>query len=225
MSVASVPEHKRAHNPKRSASKKAAEKKSNKKSQWARWSRTLHWTSSAIGLVALLFFSITGVTLNHPDWFKADRKTVSRVVTLPESSHADWLSTTETEQLQLLLGVIDKEFGLGVPRQIDRDEVEWFFDYPRPGGVASVVYDVELGELMFESTSDGSVSLINDLHKGRHSGAAWSLFIDVSAILGVFMSITGLLLLVLYAPKRNSTWPLVGLGLLVPMVIYVVFVP
>lgn len=220
-----MPEQSRAHNPKRSASKKAADKKTNKKSQWARWSRTLHWTSSAIGLAALLFFSITGITLNHPDWFKADRETVSRVVTLPASTRESWLSGSETEQLQVLLGVIDQEFGLGVPRQIDRDEVEWFFDYPRPGGVASVIYDLELGELMFESTSDGSISLINDLHKGRHSGVAWSLFIDVSAILGVFMSITGLLLLVLYAPKRSTTWPLVGLGLLLPIVIYFVFVP
>ncbi|WP_049721902.1 PepSY-associated TM helix domain-containing protein [Gilvimarinus polysaccharolyticus] len=225
MSVASVPGQSEAHRSKRGKYKKTADKKNSKKSQWARWSRTLHWTSSAIGLVALLFFSVTGITLNHPSWFKADRETISRVATLPADTHSHWQSSGATEQLQVLLGVIDQEFGLGVPRQIDRDDMEWFFDYQRPGGVDSVIFDVELGELLFESTSDGSVALINDLHKGRHSGAAWSLFIDISAILGIFMSITGILLLVLYAPKRSTTWPLVGLGFVVPLAIYFVFVP
>ncbi|MDO3382224.1 PepSY-associated TM helix domain-containing protein [Gilvimarinus algae] len=207
--------------------KKGAAKggKVNKKSQWARWSRTLHWTSSALGLVSLLFFSITGITLNHPEWFKADRHTETATLTLEAEAFERWQSASESTQLQQLLSVINDEFGLGVPRQIDRDEVEWFFDYPRPGGVASVVFDVESGEIFYESTSDGAVSLINDLHKGRHSGFAWKLFIDVAALLGIFMSITGIFLLVVYAGKRTSTWPLVGLGLVIPLALYLWLVP
>lgn len=225
VSVASAPEQGQGYNPKRKTGTRAANKKPNKRGQWGRWSRTLHWTSSAVGLAALLFFSITGFTLNHADWFEASRKTTTRSVVLPTSEQQAWLDATETEQLQHLLGIINKEFKLGVPRQIDRDEMEWFFDYPRPGGMASVVYEVGSGELLFESTADGLTSLVNDLHKGRHSGGAWSLFIDVAAVLGVFMSVTGLLLLLLYAPRRTTTWPLVGLGLLLPVAVYFLFVP
>src|SRR6476661_3321595 len=40
----------------------------------ARW---LHIYLSLFGLASVLFFSITGLTLNHPGWFFADRETRS----------------------------------------------------------------------------------------------------------------------------------------------------
>jgi hypothetical protein len=35
----------------------------------AKWSRWLHIYLSMLSLGAILFFSLTGFTLNHPDWF------------------------------------------------------------------------------------------------------------------------------------------------------------
>src|SRR3954451_1917577 len=35
----------------------------------AAWMRWLHIYLSMFGLAAVLFFSVTGITLNHPDWF------------------------------------------------------------------------------------------------------------------------------------------------------------
>ena len=37
--------------------------------QLAVWSRWLHIYLSLISFGAILFFSVTGLTLNHPDWF------------------------------------------------------------------------------------------------------------------------------------------------------------
>ena len=35
----------------------------------ASWSRWAHIYLSMFGLAVILFFSVTGLTLNHPDWF------------------------------------------------------------------------------------------------------------------------------------------------------------
>ena len=44
-------------------------------------------------------------------------------------------------------------------------------------------------------TYHGFLAVINDLHKGRDTGPAWSALIDVSAVLMTLISLTGLVLL------------------------------
>ena len=65
-------------------------------------------------------------------------------------------------------------------------------------------------------TDRGWISYLNDLHKGRNTGAAWSLFLDVFAVACVVFCLTGLVLLQLLSNGRPSTWPLVGLGFVIP---------
>jgi hypothetical protein len=191
----------------------------------AKLARTLHWISSAFGLACLLFFSVTGVTLNHPQWFSAQPQRVEQTIPLEPVWLQAFASFNEQRQLSELAGVVTDYWGLPLPRSIEHDEIEWVLDYQRPGGVSTVILDLELGTLTLEQENDGAVALINDLHKGRHSGLAWSLLIDGVAILCVFLSLTGLLLLVLHARKRPSTWPWVGAGTLLPLLVYWVFVP
>ena len=47
----------------------------------------------------------------------------------------------------------------------------------------------------------GFVALLNDLHKGRDSGRAWSFVIDLSAVLMALVSLSGLVLV--YPPHRS----------------------
>ena len=191
----------------------------------AKTSRTLHWISSAVGLASLAFFSITGITLNHPDWFDARPSVASEAVTMPPAWIEKFRAADELAQLESLAAELDNRWRLGIPRNIDRDEVEWVLDYQRPGGFATVVLSLASGELSLERVDDGLVAVINDLHKGRHTGTAWFYFIDVTAVICLLFAITGLLLLYVHAGKRRSTWPLVGLGTAVPFVLYWVFVP
>ena len=79
--------------------------------------------------------------------------------------------------------------------------------------------------MTLERVDDGAIALINDLHKGRHAGLSWRWFIDVAAVVCLFFSVTGLLLLFAYARKRASTWPLVILGSVFPLFLYWIFVP
>ena len=56
------------------------------------------------------------------------------------------------------------------------------------------------------------------------AGVVWFWFIDVFAVACVIFAVTGLALLWLHARGRPSTWPIVGLGLLIPVVIALLFI-
>ena len=108
-------------------------------------------------------------------------------------------------------------------------EAEWSADevyvaLARPGGDAWVSIDRETGAVEHEKTTRGAISLLNDLHKGRNTGPAWSWFIDVFAAACVVFTVTGLILLQFHARARPLTWPLVGLGLVVPVLLVILFV-
>jgi hypothetical protein len=95
---------------------------------------------------------------------------------------------------------------------------------PRPGGDAWLSLDRKTGEARYELTDRGWISYLNDLHKGRNTGAVWSLFLDLFAVACIVFCLTGLVLLQLLSHARPSTWPLVGLGLLIPALIAIAFI-
>lgn len=185
----------------------------------------MHWVTSALAFAALVFFSVTGITLNHPDWFSAGGSTGFSAAALPAGWMADFEGAGDADRLAMLTAELDERWGLGLPRNIDADEVEWVLDYQRPGGLGTVVLDLESGELSYEETSDGFVALVNDLHKGRHAGAAWGALIDIVSLVCLVFALTGLVLLWVHAAKRRATWPLVGLGTVLPVVVYLWWVP
>ena len=67
--------------------------------------------------------------------------------------------------------------------------------------------------------------MINDLHKGRDTGAAWSIVIDVSAVLMILASLTGLILLFYIKRRRTSGLVTAIVGTVVVVVIVYCLVP
>lgn len=110
------------------------------------------------------------------------------------------------------------------PRPAEWTAEEIFLEMPRPGGDATLTIDRTSGEAVLEIVDRGWVSYFNDLHKGRNTGAAWSWFIDIFAVACLVFTITGLFLLQLHSRSRPATWPVVGLGLLVPVVLVLLFI-
>jgi len=184
--------------------------------------RQWHWISSAVCLVGMLLFAFTGITLNHA----ADIEASPQVQTVEVDLSAGLLATlNQREEGPLPMAVrkwLLNDHGITTPdATAEWDDAEVYLAMPKPGGDAWLSIDRESGELIYENTSRGAISFLNDLHKGRNTGTAWAWFIDIFSVLCLVFSLSGLWLLVRYSRQRPGTWPSVALGVLIPLLIII----
>ncbi len=191
-----------------------------------RTTHLLHWISAAVCFTALMLFTITGITLNHASAIGSTPRVSTRDATLPDALRAE-----------LAQAAADAPVPVGVAEWVEREfeirastaEVEWsdeelYLSAPGPGRDAWVSIDRESGAAKSESTDRGWIAYFNDLHKGRNTGLAWTIFIDVVAAACLFFSLTGLILLQIQARQRRSTWPLVVGGTVLVLGLMIFFV-
>lgn len=194
------------------------------------WLRTLHqwhWISAALSLAGLLLFALTGITLNHAAQIEAQPRSERRIATLPPPLRAA-LGTRDDGEAALPAKVedwLDAELDIALRgRNGEWSPEEVYLSLPTPGADAWLSIDRESGAVEYERTDRGWIAYLNDLHKGRNAGPAWRWFIDLFALASLVFSITGLCLLQLHARQRPGTWPWVGLGLLLPVLITLLFI-
>lgn len=202
-----------------------------KKKQRAFFLRQLyqwHWISSGLCLIGMVLFAVTGITLNHAGQMEASPAVVTREARLPADGLSALRQQPAVAKAPLPASVatwIQHDMGINVA---DRD-TEWsarevYVALPRPGGDAWMSIDRDDGTIAYERTDRGWIAYLNDLHKGRHTGGAWSWFLDLFAGAAIVFCLTGLLLLQLHATKRPATWPVVGLGFVIPALLLVIFI-
>nr|WP_197703827.1 PepSY-associated TM helix domain-containing protein [Variibacter gotjawalensis] len=187
-----------------------------------------HWISAALSLIGMLLFAITGVTLNHAAMIEARPKVASQEATLPaELRHQ--LTAQGGEKKQPLPADVSQWIAKTVGANVAGREAEWsdreiYVALPRPGGDAWLSIARNEGAITYEVTSRGWISYFNDLHKGRHTGLAWTLFLDIFALGCVVFCVTGLFLLQMHGRTRPMTWPTVALGFVIPLLLVIVFI-
>jgi len=148
-------------------------------------------------LSLMIFFSITGITLNHPQWFAEQEAKVTEAEFI--ISH-DLLSLDS--QGRLIDFLVSERYIKGNKLSIEREEEELFISDKGPGRYLSLTVDLTSGEAFVEATDYGYWALLNDLHKGRNSGGFWRFIIDLSAALMILFSLTGFILAL--AQRRMS---------------------
>lgn len=179
-----------------------------------RTTRWLHVYLSMLGLAVIVFFSVTGITLNHPNWFEstaaASRNGAGKVDVAWVDADAPGVDSTSPEAGALAvdkLAVVEhlrSTHGIrGAVSDFTIDDRECVVIFKGPGYSADAFIDRTTGEYTLTETMLGWVAVINDLHKGRDTGHVWSIVIDVSALLTAVASITGFILLC-YAHRRWS---------------------
>ena len=187
-----------------------------------------HWMSSAISLIGLLLFAVTGFTLNHAADIEGTPVVIEERATMPQAMLAALKAAAPSAEKAPLpptvAAWVEDSFPVKATAEAEWSADEVYLAAPRPGGDAWVAIDLATGEATSEITSRGWISYLNDLHKGRNSGGEWSLFIDIFAFACLVFAVTGLFLLQLHAAKRRSTWPVVGRGLAIPAPIAIIFV-
>ena len=197
----------------------------------AYWLKTLHewhWVSSAICLIGMLLFAVTGFTLNHAGQIEAKPRVTSLQATVPAEVLAGLKAPGGKDRAPLpaaLQGWARAQWGIDAGgREAEWSPDEVYVSMPRPGGDAWMRVSLQDGEAEYERTDRGWISYLNDLHKGRNTGTAWSWFIDVFAAACLVFCITGLFILKMHAGNRPFTWPMVGLGLVLPALLALLFI-
>ena len=202
----------------------------------AYWLKTLHewhWVSSAICLIGMILFSVTGFTLNHAGQIEAKPAITKLNGTLDEALRArieQQLAAAKAQKGKAplpseLQGWVQKTWDVTTAgRDAEWSDDEIYLSLPRPGGDAWLRLSLADGEIEYERTDRGWLSYFNDLHKGRNSGTAWSWFIDIFAGAALVFSITGLFILKMHAGNRPFTWPMVGMGLVIPVLLALLFI-
>lgn len=190
------------------------------------WSRTLHIYVSMSLLLVVLFFAITGITLNRPEWFVGEPQRVDFELNLspallrPEALREPAGEALLIQALRDQGGLKGQASTLNIYAEMEDGELvdgEVTLDFKGPGYDASVYIPLLNPVAQLSVTDYGTVAWLNDLHKGRNTGDSWHWFIDISALLMVLFVLTGVVLLI---PKKRTLraamgWTLVGSGITV----------
>lgn len=163
------------------------------------YSRTLHTYSSMLAMVLFVFFAGTGFMLNHPLWFGLDNTHTSETnVTIPAKviTARDKLDLVEFLRSQGVTGGVEK------------------FDWPGEGEAFHISFkspksqtdaDITLptGETHLTVETRGMAGMLTRLHTAKDAGPIWRLLLDFTAIVLLFVSLTGLILWQ-SLPKRRT---------------------
>lgn len=195
------------------------------RARWLKLMHEWHWVSAAISLVAMLLFTVTGITLNHAGDIEAKPRVLNLRATVddavlsaiqpppPGEGGAPVMAGLPTP----LQDWIHAQWGIRTAgKEGEWSQGEVYVSLPRPGGDAWLRINLDDGEAEYELTDRGWISYFNDLHKGRNTGMLWRWFIDIFAVACLIFTVTGLVILYLHAANRPMTWPITALGLLVP---------
>jgi len=185
----------------------------------ARW---LHIYLSMASFAIILFFAVTGFTLNHTDQFARKPKVVQLSGDMPHQ----WLSpaTGDPDKLAIVDHLLQAHHLHGALTDFRVEDQQIEVSFKGPGYAADAFIDRTTNHYDLTETSSGLLEVMNDLHRGRSTGSAWSVVVDASAILLALVSLTGLLLIFFVYKKRTAGLILVAIGALLCWIVYYRFV-
>lgn len=183
------------------------------KRAFAEWSRWLHIYLSMFSFVIVLFFSVTGLTLNHLDWFP-EKEVLQEADGRINMAWVNAVDTAKVKKLEIVEFLRASYHVKGQLNDFRIDETECSISFQGPGYTADVFVDRAKGTFHLSERSLGVVAWANDLHKGRDAGQGWKWVIDFSAIFMTVISLSGLILLLFIKKKRASglLWLVLGIG-------------
>jgi len=185
------------------------------------WTRTVHIYVSMLGLLAVIFFSVTGIMLNHEEWFGfAEPRTVNKEGSLPEAMNSEPDKLAIVEKLR-------KDFGAtGALDSFDIDKDTLTVDFKSPGRRVTATLQRADGHAEVAIETHGLSGRLAELHRGTDAGPGWRLWvIDGTAVVLLITSLTGLMLWCMVPRWRPVGLVALGLCLLICGIVYFTLVP
>lgn len=174
-----------------------------------KWTRTLHIYISMLGLLVLIFFSATGLMLNHEEWFGyAEPQVTTQEADVPKN-------LLEGPDKLAIVELLRKDYkATGAMDSFEVSDYDVTVVFKSPGRRTQAIIERPAGRAEVTIESHGFAGRLVELHRGADAGAAWRWVIDLSAALFLIISITGLTLW-MFVPK----WRMIGLGAVVTSVV------
>jgi len=190
----------------------------------AAWCHWLHIYLSMVSFAILLFFAVTGLTLNHAEWFTAGHSSIRHC---QGHLQPQWVKAADAAVAKLeIVETLRRVHGIkGELGEFLIDESQCTVSFKGPGYAADAFIDRATGNYDLTENRLGLVAILNDLHKGRDSGRGWSLLIDASAVLMTLVSLSGLTLMFFIRRRRLAGLAAGIAGALLCYLIYLLLVP
>jgi len=164
------------------------------KAAFYRLARDWHGYLSAFAFLALLFFSITGVVLNHPEWTRGSSAPLSEKALKLSPAQVAAIKAAKEPGRELAKIAADQVDLVGEYKAGELSGPEIFVRLQSARGSSDLRGNLEMGEIQTTVEKASAVSVLNDLHRGELAGTAWRLLIDVMGAVLIVMSIIGYIL-------------------------------
>lgn len=196
--------------------------------------RWLHIYLSMISFAALVFFAATGITLNHPDWFYSKREKTNEytgnlpiawIQTEQPTENSASTSPTPIDRLSIVEHFRSEHNVRGAVKEFSIEEYEIVVGFAGPGYAADSLIERDDGSYTITETLFGTLAILNDLHKGRDTGKAWSWVIDLTAVIMLIVSISGFYLLLKLRNRKTSGIVTCTIGGLIVLIVFILWVP
>ncbi len=186
--------------------------------------RIWHGYISAFAFIALIFLSITGLLLNHPEWFAGERTTETRSITLaPDTLRT---ASTNNEPARALAEAIAREVpvrGAFTDGSIEGEAATIRLEGVK--GTTDITIDMTSGKAEVTTETADTVSIFHELHRGTLSGPVWRAMLDIIAVAVTILSLVGFALFFLLRQRLRTSLLLMSLGLGIPTATYLILVP
>ncbi|MBX3483656.1 PepSY-associated TM helix domain-containing protein [Phenylobacterium sp.] len=196
------------------------------KGELYRQSRAWHGYLSAFAFLALIFFSVTGLLLNHPEWtadLKDQPEHEARLQFTPAEIAA--VNAAKEPPRALAAAVAKKTPVLGEFQSGEIIDGEAQLRLEGVKGATDILGDLTSGEVEVTTKASNLLTTLNDLHRGKNAGAAWKAVIDISAIVVIALSVIGYVLFFSLRFRLRTSLILTAVSLAGLVAVVVLFTP
>lgn len=165
----------------------------------------------------------TTVTVN------TDKQSRERVTIVEGTLPKELLVPDDPSKELPIVEMLRKDFGargqVNGPPRYEKESESFFVAFKSPGYQATATIRASDGQTRVLHQSRGINGILLDLHRGKESGASWSIIVDAVAILFVIVSVTGLILWSSLRGRAQHGLAVLLVGLALGLAVYFVWVP
>ena len=194
------------------------------KGEFYRQCRIWHGYLSAFAFLALLFFSATGILLNHPNWLKVELPplTETQITLTPQELAGLKAAPDAGRHLVKLVGPKAKLAGTFGNGETAGPQV--FVRMQGVRGSSDLVGDLQTGVVRVTVERQHPIAVLNGLHRGELATAPWRAIIDIAGGVLIFMAIVGYVLFFSLRFRLRTALVLTGGSLLAMVGVFALLV-